>query len=106
MPKNSKCIKSSAPTIHCKEGVTKVTSMDSLGTTIHPYSKESMKTACLEEIQAQFMQANDTQFLTDPLISDLEVIGIQLENFDHIASRKQTKHLWEHLTMLNNFYHC
>jgi len=67
--------------------LTKVTTKDNEGNkNAHHYSKESIKTTCLEEARAQFMQANDTAYMTDPLISNLQVIGIQLETFNNIVA--------------------
>ncbi len=71
---------------HTGGGLAKVTTMNSSGIKTNHYSKESIKTACLKEVQAQFTQANDTPFLMEPLILDLGVIGTQLEHFDQITT--------------------
>ena len=49
------------------------------------YSKENIEAACLAEARDQFTQANDTMFLTDPLLSNLGIIRTQREEFNQIA---------------------
>jgi len=45
-----------------------------------------MEEACLEEARACFTQANDTPFLTPPLILELGLLNCDEPLFDAIAS--------------------
>jgi len=45
-----------------------------------------MEAACLEEAQARFTQANDTPFLTAPLIEEVRLLNCNNEHFDTIAN--------------------
>jgi len=45
-----------------------------------------MEAACLEEARACFTQANDTPFLTTPLIEELGLLNCNDEQFDAIAN--------------------
>jgi len=56
-----------------------------IGAKEHHYSKESIEETCLTEAKAWFTQANDTLFLTEPLILDLGIIRTQRVHFDQIA---------------------
>jgi len=51
----------------------------------HHYSKETIEEACLEEARAQFTQTNNTAFMTEPLLSELGLLGTRQESFDQIA---------------------
>ena len=44
-----------------------------------------MEAACLEEARARFTQANDTPFLTAPLIHELGLLNCDDPPFDAIA---------------------
>jgi len=63
-----------------------MTANDGTKTTHH--SKTYIEIACLEEARNQFTQANDTPFLVEPLLTELDLISIQREQFDHIAMGK------------------
>jgi len=67
-------------------GLAKVTTMTTEGQWVDHYSKESIKQACLEEARAWFTQANDTPFLTELLLSDLGILGMDKTQFDDIAT--------------------
>jgi len=65
-------------------GLTKVTTINATGEKEHHYSKENIKGACLEEVQTQFTQSNNTSFLTEPLLSELGLLGTRWEQFNKI----------------------
>jgi len=54
--------------------LSKVTTTANTGEKEHHYSKENIEVACLAEARDQFTQANDTTFLTDPLLLTLGII--------------------------------
>jgi len=49
-------------------------------------SQYDIKTACLEKAKAQFIQANDTPCMTEPLYSEVQWLGMHLPAFDQITS--------------------
>jgi len=55
------------------------------GTTSHHSKKASMEAACLDEAKAHFMQANNTPFLTMPLIQELGLLNCDKPPFNAIA---------------------
>jgi len=55
-------------------------------TVSHHSDKVSMETACLTKAQARFTQANNTPFLTPPLLTDLGLLHCYDPNFDTIAA--------------------
>jgi len=84
-------------------GLAKVMKTMAEGQQVDHYLKETIKQACLEEAWAQFTQANDMPFLTEPLLSDLGILGMDKTQFDNIAART-----YHHLTpqiMPNDWYH-
>jgi len=56
------------------------------GSITHQANKTSMEEACLEEAWACFTQANDTPFLTTPLVNKLGLLNCHDDHFDKIAS--------------------
>ena len=44
-----------------------------------------IKEVCLEEARVHFTQANDTPFLTPPLVSELGLLNCHATPFDEIA---------------------
>ena len=55
------------------------------GTTIHHTDKATMEEACLAEACSRFTQANDTPFLTPPLLNELGLLDCYAPPFDEIA---------------------
>jgi len=58
------------------------------GTVSHHSDTASMETACLDKAWARFTQANNTPFLTPPLISKLGLLYCNEPYFDAIAARQ------------------
>ncbi len=61
-------------------GLAKVMTTSRDRTKITHHSKTGIETACLDEVQNRFTQANDTPFLVEPLLLELRIIGTQWES--------------------------
>jgi len=67
-------------------GLAAVTVAHPDGTLSHYSDKANMEAACLEEARARFTQANDTPFLTEPLLPELGLLNCEDPPFDAIAN--------------------
>jgi len=67
-------------------GLAKVATTNLDGTKTMHHSKVDIETACLDEAQNRFTQANDTPFLVEPLLSDLGIIGTHWEQFEVVLT--------------------